>query len=114
LGYVRKRRKLLNGANRLTALNSRRRQIPKGAKFQTALNSKGRNGATDEGRNRGTASRREPPFAHLRRLGFRAVWDFAPFGISRRLEFSAVWNLAPSGFSRRLCFHGIGILYAAA
>jgi hypothetical protein len=50
--------------------------------------------------------------ASVRRLGFRAVWDFAPFGTSRRSglravrDFAplscAVWDSAPFGTWRRL------------
>jgi hypothetical protein len=67
----------LNGANCLTAPNSKRRRITNGAEFKMALNPEGRNGATARRRNCQTApdvaSRRCAPFAIL-----------APLGISRR------------------------------
>ena len=107
-----------NGAKSQTARNPKRREIPDGAKSRTARNPRQRettrnsqrreNAHGDDSRQRQICT---PPvgsmrslsvFGISRRLGFRAVWDFAPFGISRRLGFRALSPL------RRLAFRAFG------
>ena len=81
-----------DGARCRTARNPEKREIPKSAKSQTAPN--------------GGPFRSLSLFGIWRRLGFGAVWDFAPFGIWRPSAFRAVSGISanadhlPRGFAR--------------
>jgi hypothetical protein len=78
----------LNGANCLTAPNSKRRRIPKGAESRRAQQRNRETAQLPDGARRG-----QPSLRALR--DSRASWDFAPSGFSRRLYFGASWDFAP-------------------
>jgi hypothetical protein len=67
--------RVANGAEFQTALNPKRREIPNDAKFRTA----------------------QVPNDAKRRSELSAVWDLAQYGTSRRLGFRAVCDFAPFG-----------------